>query len=387
MVRQERPAIPYEIMFTHATPASPTSAITNSTVVPSSPSRPSRLRGLSYLRNYTHNLHSSSHSRESATTSPTSPNSRHSLTRATSYPQPGSPTANENIRNQESPLATPTGDGDTSMTMEGPMRTFVPSGIMNPVDSGLHAAVMAATSPTTTTAAAAPVRAASQTNGVRQSESNPELRHVNVNGATPSPPPASERESKATIRFTMHQDPRAPRPSLQFSPMGRTLPTGKEIIKVGRYSERETAPNQPANLSTAAPVGFKSKVVSRRHCEFWVEDGQWYIKDVKSSSGTFLNHVRLSSPNTESKPFPVRDGDIVQLGIDFKGGEEMIFRCVKIRVEINRGWQAGLNQFNVATHKRLRNMVQSSGGDAGGNSSDCTICLAPVAVSSHSTQI
>jgi pSer/pThr/pTyr-binding forkhead associated (FHA) protein len=127
--------------------------------------------------------------------------------------------------------------------------------------------------------------------------------------------------------------------------MSRTLPTGKEIIRVGRYSERESQPNPASNVPSAAPVGFKSKVVSRRHCEFWFEDGVWYIKDVKSSSGTFLNHVRLSSPGTESKPFPVKDGDIVQLGIDFKGGEEMIFRCVKIRIELNRGWQNSLNSF------------------------------------------
>ncbi len=148
-----------------------------------------------------------------------------------------------------------------------------------------------------------------------------------------------------SIRFSQHQDVRAPRPSLVFSPMGRTLPTGKETIRVGRYSERENQPNPASNVPSAAPVGFKSKVVSRRHCEFWYEDGQWYIRDVKSSSGTFLNHVRLSSPGTESKPFPVKDGDIVQLGIDFKGGEEMIFRCVKIRIELNRGWQNALNTF------------------------------------------
>jgi hypothetical protein len=41
----------------------------------------------------------------------------------------------------------------------------------------------------------------------------------------------------------------------------------------------------------------------------------------------------------------VNDGDIVQLGIDFKGGEEMIFRCVKIRVELNKGWQNGPSNF------------------------------------------
>jgi pSer/pThr/pTyr-binding forkhead associated (FHA) protein len=127
--------------------------------------------------------------------------------------------------------------------------------------------------------------------------------------------------------------------------MSRILPTGKEVIKVGRYSERDNQPPQAAHAPSAAPVGFKSKVVSRRHCEFWCAGGRWYIKDVKSSSGTFLNHIRLSSPGTESRPFPINDGDIVQLGIDFKGGEEMIFRCVKIRVELNKGWQNGPSSF------------------------------------------
>lgn len=148
-----------------------------------------------------------------------------------------------------------------------------------------------------------------------------------------------------SIRFSAHYDARSARQSLSFTPISRTLPTGKESIKVGRYSEREQQQIVPANTPSAAPVGFKSKVVSRRHCEFWHEDGKWYIKDVSSSSGTFLNHVRLSPPGNESKPFPVNDGDIVQLGIDFRGGEEMIFRCVKMRIELNRGWQSKPNNF------------------------------------------
>lgn len=158
-------------------------------------------------------------------------------------------------------------------------------------------------------------------------------------------------ESLPSIRFSTFYDPRATRPSLTFSPISRTLPTGKEVIRVGRYSERDKPSVVPHNVPSAAPVGFKSKVVSRRHCEFWYEDGKWFIKDVKSSSGTFLNHIRLSPPGTESKPFPVNDGDIVQLGIDFKGGEEMIFRCVKMRLELNRGWQAKLNAFKLVLHR------------------------------------
>jgi E3 ubiquitin-protein ligase DMA1/2 len=198
-----------------------------------------------------------------------------------------------------------------------------------------------------------------------------------------------------SIRFSAYFDPRATRPSLTFAPIARTLPTGGETIRVGRYSERENQPNIPHNTPSAAPVGFKSKVVSRRHCEFWCQDGKWYIKDVKSSSGTFLNHIRLSPPGTESKPFPVNDGDIVQLGIDFKGGEEMIFRCVKMRLELNRGWQSKPNAFksvvseaqhrklltsrSMTAHKRLRNMASSANSTT---SQDCSICLNSIAVGS-----
>lgn len=183
-----------------------------------------------------------------------------------------------------------------------------------------------------------------------------------------------------SIRLIPHQDPRPGRPSLQFPTMTRTLPDESSVIRVGRYSERDSQPEIPANSPSAAPVGFKSKVVSRKHCELWCKDSQWYIKDVKSSSGTFLNRIRLSQPNTESKPFKIKDGDIIQLGIDFRGGEEMIFRCVKIRVECNRGWQQALNNFNKQTHQRLRNLAKKRESDtASTHTSECSICLMSIA--------
>jgi pSer/pThr/pTyr-binding forkhead associated (FHA) protein len=159
---------------------------------------------------------------------------------------------------------------------------------------------------------------------------------------------ADDKETKPplpTIRLFPHQEIRNGRQSLPFTPVTRTLPSEDSIIRVGRYSEREGIPTTNPTVPSDAPVGFKSKVVSRKHCEFSFKDGQWQIKDVCSSSGTFLNHIRLSQPNLESKLFPVKDGDIVQLGIDFRGGEEMIFRCVKIRIECNRSWQKRPNNF------------------------------------------
>ncbi|GLI74306.1 hypothetical protein PoHVEF18_002543 [Penicillium ochrochloron] len=153
-------------------------------------------------------------------------------------------------------------------------------------------------------------------------------------------------KQKATIRFFPYQDTfQSSRPSLPFVPIARTLPSESSVIRVGRYSERDGIPIPNPTEPSDAPVGFKSKVVSRKHCEFIYSNGQWHIKDVGSSSGTFLNHMRLSQPNMVSRLYSIKDGDIVQLGIDFRGGEEMIFRCVRIRIECNRSWQQQPNEF------------------------------------------
>jgi hypothetical protein len=361
-----------------------------STTPPISPTSPTRrLRGLSYLRSYTQNhllsreSHSSSNSNNNNnnSSSPTASQQRpSSLARASSYPSnrdsasasasapdslapaenhqptsplpsptaqrtpseqpsaiPGSPSHQENSRGTSGWLPTVGGQSGVSRIPTEPQSTALSS---SAVLSNSNPSAGAAEQPTamarTRSATTGAVLDGAENNGGHDSQ------HAAVNGGGENRGMAHQLPS---IRFSAHQDPRAQRPSLVFSPMSRILPTGKETIKVGRYSERENQPAGAPNVPSAAPVGFKSKVVSRRHCEFWCSGGRWYIRDVKSSSGTFLNHIRLSSPGTESRPYPVNDGDIVQLGIDFKGGEEMIFRCVKIRVELNKGWQTGPSSF------------------------------------------
>ncbi|KAI8852985.1 hypothetical protein BC829DRAFT_440295 [Chytridium lagenaria] len=71
---------------------------------------------------------------------------------------------------------------------------------------------------------------------------------------------------------------------------------------------------------------FKSKVVSRNHAELWMRDGQIYLRDTGSSSGTFLNRMRLSPSGKLSRPYPLKDGDLIQLGIDYQGRPEGSFR-------------------------------------------------------------
>ncbi|KAG1451052.1 hypothetical protein G6F56_008183 [Rhizopus delemar] len=110
-------------------------------------------------------------------------------------------------------------------------------------------------------------------------------------------------------------------PSFLFDVIDRSLIAGQSI-KLGRYSDRKIISNQ---------LSFKSKVVSRHHAEIWLENEKVYIKDSHSSSGTFVNHSRLGESSQE-----LIDGDLVQLGVDYKGGLESMYRAVKMRLEINR---------------------------------------------------
>ncbi|KAI9315114.1 SMAD/FHA domain-containing protein, partial [Dichotomocladium elegans] len=61
---------------------------------------------------------------------------------------------------------------------------------------------------------------------------------------------------------------------------------------------------------------FDSKVLSRTHAEIWNDHGKVFIKDVKSSNGTFVNGQRLSDENEESGPMELKMSDQLEFGID-----------------------------------------------------------------------
>ncbi|KAF9108301.1 hypothetical protein BGX27_008405 [Mortierella sp. AM989] len=80
-------------------------------------------------------------------------------------------------------------------------------------------------------------------------------------------------------------------------------------VKIGRQTGVTTAPH-PSNGY------FDSKVLSRVHAEVWSEGGKVYIRDLKSSNGTFLNGRRLCPESTESEPFELNQNDSLEFGID-----------------------------------------------------------------------
>jgi hypothetical protein len=131
--------------------------------------------------------------------------------------------------------------------------------------------------------------------------------------------------------------------SLCIHPIKRDLREGDPTLRIGCLTSHSI-------LGLAAindlDLLFKSQVVSCANAEIWVESGgRFLIKDIKSSSGTFLNHSRLSPTNIESRPYQIKDGDILQLGVDFQGGVEDVYKSVKIRIEVGREWQDAPNVF------------------------------------------
>ena len=137
---------------------------------------------------------------------------------------------------------------------------------------------------------------------------------------------------------------------MRFDPIIRDVREADSPLRIGRFTDRTGLGLAAANAMGSNKLAFKSKVVSRAHAEIWVESGgRFFIKDTKSSSGTFLNHVRLSAANMESVPKELRDGDLLQLGVDYQGGAEDIYKCVKIKVEVGREWQAHSNPFKYVS--------------------------------------
>ena len=108
-----------------------------------------------------------------------------------------------------------------------------------------------------------------------------------------------------------------------------TVPWAPEILRIGRQTNAKTAPT-PINGF------FDSKVLSRQHAEIWADRyGKIFIRDVKSSNGTFVNRTRLSAENKDSDPHELRDQDILELGIDIVSEDQktVVHHKVEARVE------------------------------------------------------
>jgi pSer/pThr/pTyr-binding forkhead associated (FHA) protein len=65
----------------------------------------------------------------------------------------------------------------------------------------------------------------------------------------------------------------------------------------------------------------QNSIVSRNHAEIFFENGRYWIKDLGSKNGTFLNGQKILS-----RPVALRTNDVLHFG-SAKRGVKLIFTC------------------------------------------------------------
>ncbi|KAJ8083970.1 hypothetical protein AAF712_000866 [Marasmius tenuissimus] len=111
-------------------------------------------------------------------------------------------------------------------------------------------------------------------------------------------------------------------PALYLYPLNGSFATkhiallrNERPVNLGRQINERSTPEEGNGI-------FDSKVLSRQHASVWEEGGKIFIKDSKSSNGTFVNGERLSPEGIESDPYELKSDDIVELGIDILGEDK-----------------------------------------------------------------
>jgi pSer/pThr/pTyr-binding forkhead associated (FHA) protein len=108
-------------------------------------------------------------------------------------------------------------------------------------------------------------------------------RRARQRAATPPPPPAAPRPSRRPPREVHVSDAQG----------NRTMPLG-EAVTIGR--------------AASCDLVVVDNYVSNVHARIFARDGGWYLEDLGSTNGTFVNERKVSAPVS------VGPGDTVRVG-------------------------------------------------------------------------
>lgn len=102
------------------------------------------------------------------------------------------------------------------------------------------------------------------------------------------PRPAAPRPARSTpTRLVVTQGPLT----------GSTLPLGPSAIIIGR--------------SPASTLVLDDDYASGRHARFFPQDGAWWVEDLGSTNGTYLDRSRVTTPVKVDAGTPIRIGKTV----------------------------------------------------------------------------
>ncbi|KAH8200565.1 hypothetical protein TruAng_005283 [Truncatella angustata] len=139
-----------------------------------------------------------------------------------------------------------------------------------------------------------------------------------------------------------------------------SVPFSPDALRIGRQTNAKTVPT-PSNGF------FDSKVLSRQHAEIYADrQGKIWIRDVKSSNGTFVNGTRLSQENRDSEPHELQTGDHLELGIDIVSEDQKTVVHHKVAAKVEHSGflnpSSNLLDMNFGDLDPSNAMMQHNGG-------------------------
>lgn len=108
-----------------------------------------------------------------------------------------------------------------------------------------------------------------------------------------------------TMRLDAQETVTGPRLFIATSGVALSIPVSDEVL-VGRTDPMLP---QPPDVDLQ-PYGGGSAGVSRHHARFWHRPEGWFLEDLQSTNGTYVNEVRL----LPHRPVRLNSGDLVRFG-------------------------------------------------------------------------
>ncbi|GMR48127.1 hypothetical protein PMAYCL1PPCAC_18322 [Pristionchus mayeri] len=143
-----------------------------------------------------------------------------------------------------------------------------------------------------------------------------------------------------------------------LSPFGQSHAFEERKVKVGPEDDPLKIGRAVARLKPCQDNAiFDCKVLSRNHAVLYYDDGSFYLKDTKSSNGTFVNNDRLASTGEESEPKQVYSGDILQFGVEIvENSNKVAHGCIFaiVRLFDNEGNEAEPPSLSTTTSTSVK---------------------------------
>ncbi|KHJ97093.1 FHA domain protein [Oesophagostomum dentatum] len=106
-------------------------------------------------------------------------------------------------------------------------------------------------------------------------------------------------------------------PYVVLSPIAKSHPFEERRAHVGPDEDPLKIGRAVARLKAAKDNAiFDCKVLSRNHAVLSYRNGGFFLRDTKSSNGTFVNNERLAVTGEESEARQIFTGDIIQFGVE-----------------------------------------------------------------------